>query len=417
MSLPSAKQTNSGYGLMSATTEPTDSSAKTTSLASVANAGPSACGKAAYASGGCGEANEYKIMIVDDVELNIKLVCAHLSAVGYKHFTTESDPTKALALLYQDPPDLLLLDVMMPQVSGLDILESIRADPNFSRLPILILTAATDRELKIKALELGATDFLTKPLDAQDLIPRVHNALLVKSYQNHLEQKVRLRTRELQHAQQEVVICLARAAEYRDNETGQHVIRVSRYVAIIARELGLDRETVALMAQAATLHDMGKVGIPDSILLKPDKLTDDEFSEMKKHCQYGSDICSYTVHSSDLHNSLHTSLGARLLEGCTSPLLKMAGSISLTHHEQWDGSGYPNGLKGEEIPIEGRITAVADVFDALSSKRPYKEAFPLEKCVTILKEGCGRHFDPQLVDLFLGCLDEVVAIRDKHADL
>lgn len=401
---------------MSTTIQTTDSSTEGISLASIENSRLSTCDKADQATEGRGKAIEYKIMVVDDVELNIKLARAHLSTVGYKHFITETDSTKALSLLYQDPPDLLLLDIMMPQVSGLDILEAIRADPNFSHLPILILTAATDRELKIKALELGATDFLTKPLDAQDLIPRVRNALLIKSHQDQLEQKVQLRTLELQHSQQEVVLCLARAAEYRDNETGRHVLRVSRYVAIIAREFGLDQEATALMALASTLHDMGKVGVSDSILLKPDKLTDDEFSEMKKHSQYGSNICSHTVDSSDSQDNLHASLGARLLEGCTSPLLKMASSIALTHHERWDGAGYPNGLKGEEIPLEGRITAVADVFDALSSKRPYKEAFPLEKCVSILKEGRDQHFDAQLVDLFLGCLDEVVAIRDEYAD-
>ncbi len=362
------------------------------------------------------QASDYKIMVVDDVALNIKLACAHLKTVGYTQFITETDSTQALSTLYRDPPDLLLLDIMMPQVSGLDLLKTIRADPNFAHLPILILTAATDREMKLEALELGATDFLTKPLDAQDLIPRVHNALLMKSYQDHLEHKVRQRTRELQHAQQEVVRCLARASEYRDNETGKHVIRVGRYVGILARELGLDQENVELMTQAATLHDMGKVGIPDSILLKPGKLSREEFDVMKKHSQYGSDICSYQTSTLDEQFYLHAELGEKLLEGCTSPLLKLASSIAATHHEQWDGSGYPNGLKGEDIPIEGRITAIADVFDALSSKRPYKEAFPLEKCIAILKEGRGQHFDPQLVDLFLGCLDEVVTIRDELAD-
>ena len=355
-------------------------------------------------------------MVVDDVPLNIKLACAHLQTVGYQHFITETDSTKALSVLYQDPPDLLLLDIMMPQVSGLDILQAIRADPRLLHLPVLVLTAATDREMKLQALELGATDFLTKPIDVQDLIPRVHNALLMKSYRDDLEHKVQQRTQELLHAQQEVVHCLARAAEYRDNETGQHVIRVSRYVEIIARELGLPANTVALMKQAATLHDMGKVGISDSVLLKPGKLTDEEFGEMKKHCEYGADICSHSIDGSVNMPKEHQSIGIRLLENCTSPLLKMATSIAATHHEKWDGSGYPNGLSGEQIPMEGRITAVADVFDALSSKRPYKEAFPIEKCIAILKEGRSQHFEPQLVDLFLSCLDEVIEIRDRFAE-
>ncbi len=365
--------------------------------------------------------NNYKIMVVDDVPLNVKLASAHLSAAGYKNIVSETDSTKALARLYQEQPDLLLLDIMMPHVSGLDILAAIRCDKQFSHLPVLILTAATDREMKIQALELGATDFLTKPLDAQDLLPRVHNALLVKSHQDDLELRVRQRTQELQHAQEEVVICLARAAEYRDNETGRHVIRVSRYVGIIARELGLARNTVALMEQAATLHDMGKVGIPDAILLKPGKLTEEEFSVMKKHCVFGADICSGLINYSGQGDSSQSvaaqaAVSTQRPQGCTSPLLKMAGSIAVTHHEKWDGSGYPNGLKGEQIPLEGRITAVADVFDALSSRRPYKEPFPLDKCVSILEEGRSQHFDPQIVDVFLNCLDEVVVIRDQYAD-
>ena len=362
------------------------------------------------------EKDNAKIMVVDDVPLNIKLACAHLSAVGYSNLVHESDSTQALSMLYREDPDLLLLDIMMPNVSGLDILEVVRADEHFAHLPILILTAATDRELKIKALELGATDFLTKPIDAQDLIPRVHNALLVKTHQDQLEEKVRQRTQEIEQAQKEVLYCLARAAEYRDNETGHHVIRVSRYVAIIARELGLDRTTVELMSQASTLHDMGKIGIPDSVLLKPGRLTSEELEIMKHHCEYGADICSTAVDRKIRESGWIDRPGCYSLAECSSPLLKMAASIASTPHEKWDGSGYPNGLAGEEIPIEGRITAVADVFDALSSRRAYKPAFPLGKCITILSEGRGRHFDPRLVDLFLNCIDEAVAIRDEFAE-
>jgi cyclic di-GMP phosphodiesterase len=356
------------------------------------------------------------IMVVDDVPLNVKLACAHLSAVGYSKFVSVTDSTSAMARLYQDAPDLLLLDLMMPQVSGIDILEAIRADERFSHLPILILTAATDRELKIQALELGATDFLNKPLDAEDLIPRVRNALLNKSYQDDLEGMVRQRTEELAEAQREVVQCLARASEYRDNETGKHVIRVGRYVAIIARELGLDPDTVELMRQASTLHDIGKIGIVDGVLLKPGKLTPEEFNEMKRHCAYGEDICTNSVPPDASTSPSHVSLGTEFLRDCKSPLLKMASRIAASHHEKWDGSGYPLGLKGESIPLEGRITAVADVFDALSSKRPYKEPFPLEKCIDILREGRGQHFESKLVDLFLRCLDEVVSIRKEFAD-
>ncbi len=357
-----------------------------------------------------------KIMVVDDVPLNVKLACSHLKVAGYKNFITQSDSTKALTQIYQESPDVLLLDIMMPQISGLDILEAVRADHHFAHLPILILTASTENEMKNKALELGATDFLNKPIDAQDMLPRVRNSLIMKMHQDHLEALVQQRTAELQEAQREVVHCLACASEYRDNETGNHVIRVSRYVEILAREVGFDSRQVEMIKLASTLHDMGKIGIPDSILLKPGKLTDEEFSQMKNHCDYGEDICSRT--GSFTHKMLDTSntIGTKLLENSKSPLLKLASSIAATHHEKWDGSGYPRGLKGEEIPIEGRIVAVADVFDALSSKRPYKEPFPLEKCIEILEEGKGTHFDARLVDLFLGKLDEVVVIRDKYGD-
>ncbi len=357
-----------------------------------------------------------KIMVVDDVPLNVKLACSHLKVAGYKNFVTQSDSTKAITQIYQESPDVLLLDIMMPQVSGLDILEAVRADHHFSHLPILILTASTESEMKNKALELGATDFLNKPIDTQDMLPRVRNSLMMKMHQDHLESLVQQRTAELQEAQREVVHCLACASEYRDNETGNHVIRVSRYVEILAREVGFDSRKIEMIKMASTLHDMGKIGIPDSILLKPGKLTDEEFGEMKNHCNYGEDICSRT--GSFTHKMLDTSntIGTKMLENSKSPLLKLASSIAATHHEKWDGSGYPNGLKGEEIPLEGRIVAVADVFDALSSKRPYKDPFPLEKCIAILEEGKGTHFDAELVDLFLSRLDDVVVIRDKYGE-
>ena len=307
---------------------------------------------------------------------------------------------------------------MMPEISGLDILEAVRADPHYAHLPILILTAAADNsEMKKKALELGATDFLPKPIDAEDLIPRVHNALLMKSYQDHLEQKVLLRTEELEKSRAEVLHCLARAGEYRDNETGKHVIRVSKYAGLIAQELGLDYERVSLIKQAAALHDLGKIGIPDAILLKPGKLSESEFNAMKKHCEYGSDICGALKKQEEDFMVSHALTAETILgENVESPVLKLAGLIAATHHEKWDGSGYPRGLKGTDIPLEGRITAIADVFDALSSKRPYKDPFPLEKCLAIMQEGSASHFDPELLELFLNQLDEVVIIRDEYSD-
>lgn len=357
-----------------------------------------------------------KIMVIDDVPLNVKLACTHLEIAGYTNFIRETDPTKALTQIYKESPDVLLLDIMMPKVSGLDILEAIRTDEHLANIPVLILTASTEKELKNKALELGATDFLTKPIDPQDLLPRVHNALMMKMHQDHFESLVQQRTKELEESQLEVVHCLARASEYRDNETGHHVIRVGRYVEIIANELRLSKSKVERLKLASTLHDMGKIGVPDAILLKPGKLNDKEYELMKNHCGYGEDICSQSSSHMDGMVDTTNSLGTTMLKESKSPLLKLASIIAATHHEKWDGSGYPLGLKGEEIPLEGRITAVADVFDALSSKRPYKDPFPLEKCIAILEEGKGSHFDAHLVDLFLGKLDDVVIIRDKYGD-
>ena len=350
-----------------------------------------------------------RIVIVDDVPLNVRLVEAHLRDAGYRNLATETDPSRVLAELYREPPSLVLLDLMMPGISGLDILEAIRADRRWRHLPVLILTASTDRAHRLEALQRGATDFLNKPVDVQELLPRVHNALEVKRHQDHLEEEVAERTRELRRAHREVVECLARAGEYRDNDTGRHVMRVRMYVAAIARSLGLDARTAELVADASMLHDVGKIGISDTVLLKPGRLTDEEMELMRKHCEFGWAICSGISHD-------EASQANAFLSTFSSPILRTAATIAATHHEKWDGSGYPKGLQGTDIPLEGRITAVADVFDALTSTRPYKDAFPLEKCLAIIREGRGSHFDPRVVDAFFDVLDEIERIRVEYSD-
>ncbi len=358
-----------------------------------------------------------KIMMVDDVPTNVQVVRAFLAEEGFDNFISTTDAAEAVATIYREEPAILLLDLMMPHVSGIEILATLRADKQYSRLPILILTSTESRELKSEALRLGATDFLAKPVDPEDLVPRVRNALLSKSYQDDLEQKVRDRTIDLERSRQEIIHCLARAAEFRDNETGRHIIRVGKYVRVIGSELGIVGEELSLLEQAATLHDVGKIGIPDSILLKPGKLTPEEHAVVQKHCGYGKKI--FETLSRDEYTRLldHTTFGASILENCDSPVVKLARTIALTHHEKWDGSGYPLGLAGDKIPIEGRITAVADVFDALSSKRPYKPAFPLEKCFSILEEERGQHFDPTVLDAFLKNENEIVAVQIEYADV
>jgi putative two-component system response regulator len=345
-----------------------------------------------------------RVMIVDDEPINIKLARKYLQIAGYSNFITTSDAAGAVAMIKREEPDVILLDVMMPQVSGLDILQAVRADREIAHLPVLILTASTDAQTRKTALELGATDFLTKPVDPNELLPRVRNALTVKAHHDHLtrysqtlEDEVRQRTREVEASRLHVVQALARAAEFRDDDTGRHVIRVGRYAAVIARDLGLEEERITMLEMAAQLHDVGKIGIRDAILLKPGKLDATEMAEMKRHCEYGFAIIDPP-------------------EQASSPLLKMAALIALTHHEKWDGSGYPRGLHGEQIPLEGRITAAADVFDALSSKRPYKPAFPLDKCIHILNEGKGAHFDAAVVTSLLRRLGEVTQIQSSFAD-
>jgi putative two-component system response regulator len=359
------------------------------------------------------------IMIVDDEPINIKVVQRHLRVAGYANFVTTSEPREALQMIRRDEPDVIVLDVMMPHVGGLEILEVIRGDIQLHHIPVLILTAATDEETEVRALELGATDFLSKPVRSSELVPRVRNALVVKSHHDHmanystrLEHEVQRRTEELNQSRMEVIHVLACAAEYRDHETGNHVLRVGRYAGVIARKLSFASRQVELIEQAAILHDVGKIGIADAILLKPGRLEKDEFEAMQNHCDYGANI----LRGLPSERASKPSLSSEFDSLTHSPILKLAATISMSHHEKWDGSGYPHGISGEAIPIEGRITAVADVFDALSTRRPYKEPFALDRCFEILQEGRGQHFDPKVLDAFFACKPEVVQIALELAD-
>ena len=365
-----------------------------------------------------------KIMIVDDEPVNVKVARKYLEMAGYVNFITTHDPAHAMELIRHEQPDLVLLDVMMPNISGLEILSKVRSNLKTASMPVVLFTASTDQAIKNEALHLGATDFLSKPVDPIELTARVRNALALKAHSDRLEQdarrleqEVRQRTAELAANRLEVIHCLARAAECRDNETGRHVIRVGCYVGIIARALGLDPHVVELMEHATPLHDVGKIGVPDSILLKAGKLTPDEMQIMQDHTQRGARI--FQVFSSDewVKVKEHVEIGSRILGGNQSPLLRMAARIAITHHERWDGTGYPLALSGESIPLEGRITAVADVFDALSSKRPYKPAFTLTKCFEIMELERGKHFDPKVLDAFMGAKDEIVEVQIRYSDL
>ena len=363
------------------------------------------------------DTKQSRIMIVDDISLNIKVAKAHLASAGYSDFVSVTDATIAMATIRRDNPDILLLDIMMPEVSGIDILTEISDDAMCGRLPVLVLTGSESQDVRRQALQLGAFDFLAKPVDSDELILRVGNALKLKNHQDNLEREVKRRTAQLEKSREEVIHCLAKAAEYRDNETGRHIVRVASYVVAIAQELGLDEETIGLLSQAAMLHDVGKIGIPDAILLKPGKLTPEEYGVIQNHCSMGKRICERMSSNEFSVYTSHASLGAAILEECTSEVMFMASRIALTHHEWWDGSGYPLGLAGESIPIEGRITAVADVFDALSSKRPYKKAFPLAKCLAIMEQGRGTQFDSNVLDAFLARQEDIVATQILYADV
>ncbi len=358
-----------------------------------------------------------KILIVDDEPINIKVAQRYLRQAGYEDFVTTTDSREALDIIRREQPDVIVLDIMMPHVSGLNILEVVRGDRRLHHLPVLILTAACDDETKEHALELGATDFLTKPVKPTELAPRVRNALVVKKHHDHmaeystrLEEEVRQRTAELAESRQELIHVLACAAEYRDQETGNHVIRVGRYSGIIARHLGLEPHRCELIEQAAWLHDVGKIGIPDAILLKKGRLENVEMDTMREHCEYGLNILRGIP-----QNHQFLSYSSKTIK-VKSPILLTAATIAVSHHERWDGSGYPLGLSGEQIPIEGRIVAVADVFDALSSVRPYKPALPLDQCMDMVQNDSGTHFDPKVVEAFFRGDAEVIETFTRYAD-
>ena len=374
----------------------------------------------------CGEQapRDSKVMIVDDEFVNIEIVKAYLEEENFQNLISTTNSVKAVSMIREEKPDIVLLDINMPQVSGLDILEAKRSDRDLMMIPMIVLTAANDPETKLRALRLGASDFLAKPVDPSELMLRVQNVLAVKAYQDHLadyseklEQQVRVRTAELVRSRQEAIHCLARAGEYRDDDTGHHVTRVGRYSALIARQLGFPEKAVELIEQAAQLHDVGKIGIPDAILHKPGKLDPSELEIIKDHCGIGRRIINPLSHEESIRLKTHTSVGMQIMGSTNSPVLKLAAVIAASHHEKWDGSGYPKGLAGKAIPIEGRIVAVADVFDALSSARPYKEAFPFEKCIKILTEGRGSHFDPRVLDAFMDRVDDVRAIQNEYKDV
>ncbi|NHN28256.1 HD-GYP domain-containing protein [Paenibacillus agricola] len=333
-----------------------------------------------------------KILIVDDQEYNISLLERILGRAGFKHIHSTMDPQQVLLMLEEVKPDIVLLDLHMPGLDGLQVLRMIREQTAMdSYLPVLMLTADVTSEAKQRGLQAGVNDFLTKPYDRTEVILRINNLLRTRNLhlqlQQHnstLEERVQQRTEELQQAKVEMLQLLGRAAEYRDDLTGQHTQRVGWLSGLIAVRLGLSEQQVNLIKKAAPLHDIGKIGIPDEILLKPGRFEPHEFERMKAH----------------------TSIGASILEGSYFTILKLAGIIARSHHEKWDGSGYPEGLQGEAIPLEARIVALADFYDALTHERPYKKAWTPEETLAEVEKQSGLHFDPYIVDAFIHVFHE-----------
>lgn len=333
------------------------------------------------------ELKEARILVVDDEPANVAALSKLLSRAGYDTVESTTDSRTALQAYRDLEPDLVLLDLHMPHLDGFQVMAALRPFiPVNAYLPILILTGDQDQEVRQRALASGAKDFVTKPFEVTEVLLRIRNLLETRflhrqlARQNEtLEVKVRERTKELAEAQVEILNRLALAAEYRDDVTGRHAERVGIVSSMIAEALGLHTEEVRLIRQAAPLHDVGKIGIPDAILMKPGSLTDAEFEVMKTH----------------------TEIGGRILSGSRFPLLQMAKEIAIYHHEKWDGSGYAGGTVGDRIPLVGRIVAVADAFDSLTHERPYKPAFPAERALAIIKQDTGTHFDPGVSEVFL----------------
>jgi len=342
-----------------------------------------------------------RIAIVDDSEINLTLFKHLVGKIGNCEPLLFADALQGLQWCTENEPDLIIVDYMMPALDGIGFIERFRAAPGCSEIPVLMITANDDKEVRYEALQKGATDFLTKPVDTVEFRARASIMLALRASQKsmanrnrELAEEVRKATAEIRAREQELLFRMSRAAEFRDPETGAHIQRMAHYSALIAARLGLAETDQELLLQAAPMHDVGKIGIPDYILLKPGRLTPEEFEVMKNHARLGYD----------------------LLQNSGSTILQAGAEIALSHHEKFDGSGYPNGLAGEAIPLFGRIVAVADAFDALTSERPYKKAWEFDRALAFLREGRGQHFDPACVDAFEAAWSDVLAIHERFRD-
>ena len=333
------------------------------------------------------------ILVVDDTPENIDIVKSILSE-DYKMKVALNGERALKIASSESPPDLILLDIMMPEMDGYEVCRCLKNSDTTKAIPIIFLTAKSEESDETKGFQLGAADYVTKPISLPILQARVKIQLALHTQNKILEERVEQRTAELNQTRLEIIRRLGRACEFKDNETGLHVIRMSHYSEIIGKVAGMSDDEAELMLHAAPMHDVGKIGIPDNVLLKPGKLTETEWGLMRMHPLYGVNI----------------------IGGHESELLKAAKTVALTHHENWDGTGYPHQLKGMEIPLMGRIAAIADVFDALTSERPYKKAWPVEDAVKLIESEENKHFESSLIPCFLEALPEILKIKGLYAE-
>jgi cyclic di-GMP phosphodiesterase len=333
------------------------------------------------------------VLIVDDAPENIAILDAILSS-KYK-VEVALNGEKALEIAASDnQPDLILLDVMMPGMDGYEVCERFKSEYLTRHIPIIFVTAKGNIEDEARGFELGAVDYITKPISPPIVMARVSTHLALYDQNRHLAELVKVRTRELNDTRLEIIQRLGLAAEFKDNETGMHVIRMSHYARLMGMAIGMNSEDCENLLNASPMHDLGKIGIPDHILMKQGKLDSDEWELMKKHAEFG----------------------ARIIGEHDSELLQLAAVIALSHHEKWDGSGYPQGLRGDAIPLAGRICAIADVFDALTTERPYKKAWPVVEAVNLIEENKNKHFDPALVEAFMDNMANILTIKETYAE-
>lgn len=333
------------------------------------------------------------------------------------------DPTAALEQALTSGFDAIVTDMNMPQMTGLQLLSRLRGDRRTEDVPVVMLTGQADRSLKREALDLGATDLLAKPVETEELLARLRNVLRLKACQDELrnqnerlEVRVRRRTKQLEASRLDIIWRLGKAAEFRDEDTGNHILRVGYYSRTIATAMGLERDFIERLFLAAPLHDIGKIGVPDSILLKPGRLTKDEWRVMRQHCTIGASILQQQSNMGRAFAGNDFQELEVVDDAVDNPILELAATVALTHHEKWNGDGYPNGLAAEAIPLAGRIVAVSDAFDALTSERTYKPAYSYDKSRSIIKEDAGTHFDPDVFAAFDASFDDMVAIRQELSD-